>query len=127
MAAAVTLFALFAPVARFSRRVLRRRRPRSRLDVGRLGYNGGSPARVSAGKVVGRGTFSMAEVLLSCFVWMIHWGVVLPLALIAATPYLAVASAFREGSWRAGMREGYRRVVRSFADFWNSGGWGFGS
>lgn len=68
----------------------------------------------------------MASILLSVFVWMIHWGVVLPVAMMIATPYLAVASMTSDDGWRSGMHKGYRAIFRSFSDFWHSGGCGFG-
>jgi len=58
-------------------------------------------------------------------VWIIHWAVILPTALLAATPYVLIASAFHSPSYLGAVFSYYRRICTSFSRFWNEGGYGF--
>ncbi len=67
----------------------------------------------------------MAEFLLSMVFWIIHWVIVLPVALVVATPYVLVAAMFRAKPYGSAVRDEYRRICRSFAEFWEKMGYGF--
>jgi Ni,Fe-hydrogenase I cytochrome b subunit len=66
------------------------------------------------------------NIFLTLMVWLFHWTVILPVALLMATPFVIARRIYlRNTSW-GGVRDDYLRIVRSFADYWNQGGHGFG-
>jgi len=66
----------------------------------------------------------VAGVFLTLVFCVIHWAVVLPAALVVASPYILVASFFRSSPYRIAVYSYYKRICISFARFWNEGGWG---
>jgi len=67
----------------------------------------------------------MAGLFVMVVFWGIHWAIILPVALIVASPYILLASIFRSPPYRSAVCGCYRRIFVSFARFWNEGGWGF--
>jgi hypothetical protein len=58
--------------------------------------------------------------------WLFHWAVILPIALLMATPFVVARRIYlRSLSWPY-LRDDYLGVKRSFANYWNQGGHGFG-
>lgn len=67
----------------------------------------------------------MASILLTPVFWAIHWGIVLPAALIISTPYILVASLFRPSAYPGRVYSYYKSICQSFAKFWSDVGWEF--
>ena len=61
----------------------------------------------------------MARILLAPVFWLIHWLVVLPVALIVATPFVLVAAAFDSSRYDRAVFARYRGICLSFAEFWD--------
>ncbi len=64
----------------------------------------------------------MASLFITLVFWGIHWLVVLPTALILATPYVLVAALFRPSPYRSTLADYYGRICLSFAKFWEEMG-----
>jgi hypothetical protein len=68
----------------------------------------------------------VCNIFLVPIVWLFHWAVILPVALVMATPFVIARRIYRQNlSWPT-LRDDYWGIVRSFAEFWNQGGHGFG-
>jgi len=67
----------------------------------------------------------MPQLFLEIVFWAVHWLVVLPVVLIAATPYVLIAAIFHKRRYPLAVLRSYRRICDAFAKFWNEGGWGF--
>lgn len=57
--------------------------------------------------------------------WLFHWLIILPVIFVLPTPYVLIAAAFREGPYRRALDGYYKAIFRTFAGFWDEGGWGF--
>ncbi len=65
----------------------------------------------------------MARLFLAIVFVAIHWLVVLPVALIVATPYFLVASIFSSLPYGRALIDYYKRLYSSFVRFWKEFGW----
>ena len=60
----------------------------------------------------------MANVFVAIVFWIIHWTVILPAALVVATPYILIASLFRSAPYPSAVGCYYGDIYASFAKFW---------
>ncbi len=64
----------------------------------------------------------MASLFIAFVFWVIYWLVILPTALILATPYVLVAAFLSPSPYRAALTNYYRQIFLSFAKFWEEMG-----
>ena len=67
----------------------------------------------------------MHQLFLQIVFWAVHWLIVLPVALTAATPYVLIAALFDKPRYARAVTRRYRRICAGFAKFWEEGGQGF--
>lgn len=68
----------------------------------------------------------IAHLIVTLLTWLFHWCIILPVSLVFVTPFILAKCFYeRDFTW-ACIRERYAAVIRSFAEFWESGGYGFG-
>ena len=66
------------------------------------------------------------NIFLTVMAWLFHWTIILPAALLMATPFVIARRIYLWNLTWPALRDGYLAIVRSFAQFWNQGGHGFG-
>lgn len=68
----------------------------------------------------------IAHLVVTLLTWLFHWFIILPVSLVLISPFIVAKCLYeRDLSWTR-IRERYASVIRSFVEFWNSGGYGFG-